>query len=406
MTDRRMLAIHDISCVGRCSLTVALPIISSYGIECSVLPSAVLSTHTGGFNGYTYRDLTDDLMAICDHWRTLDLRFDSFYTGFLGSKEQIGIVEKIIDSTSSDGARIYVDPVMGDKGVLYPVFDDDFPHIMRGLCEKADVIMPNLTELSRMLDFEYRDGPYSEEYISSVLDRAACLCAKTIVLTGVSYSNGSVGAVYRDYVTGECGSVMRQEIEGYYHGTGDVFGSALVGAMEKGHKLRDSVRLAVDFTVSAIKRTHDSGADTRYGVDFEPGLPDLIIRSRALIDGVSFEKVADGSGISRVAGAACNIWRECFRDLISSQQIEYMVDRFQSQHAIEGQIADGYTYEILRCCDSDIGFIGYQTQGDRMFLSKLYLRAEYRGLGFAYGAFRHLADISIEKGLRSIYLTV
>jgi len=406
MTDRRMLAIHDISCVGRCSLTVALPIVSSFGIECSVLPSAVLSTHTGGFTGFTYRDLTDDLMSVCSHWKDLGLRFDSFYTGFLGSKEQVGIVEQIIKSTSTENARIYVDPVMGDKGRLYSVFDDDFPHIMRSLCEKADVIMPNLTELCRMLDIEYTDGPYSEEYVSSILDMASCFGAKKIVITGVSYRIGSVGAVYRDYMSGETGNVMRPEVEGYYHGTGDVFGSALVGAMEKGLSLRDSVRIAVDFTVNAIRRTHDSGADTRYGVDFEPGLRDLIFRSDALLAGSQLEIVNDDSGISRVAGMACGIWRECFRDLISPDQIEYMVRKFQSHDAIVGQIADGYTYEIILCEGRDVGFMGYQPQEDRMFLSKLYLVSDYRGLGFAYSAFIHLRDISRQRGLKSIFLTV
>jgi len=406
MTDRRVLAIHDISCVGRCSLTVALPIVSSYGIECSVLPSAVLSTHTGGFTEFTYRDLTDDLMPISKHWNTLDLHFDAFYTGFLGSKEQVGIVESIISSVSEEHARVYVDPVMGDKGKLYSVFDDDFPFVMRSLCMKANVIMPNVTELCRMLDLEYIEGPYTEEYVEDLLQKASCFGSEMIILTGVSYEPGMVGAVFRDYRTGETGSVMRPEIEGYYHGTGDVFGSTLVGAMEKGLTLRDSVKLAVDLTVEAIKRTHDSGADTRYGVDFEPGLRDLIFRSEALLKGCALEKVTDDSGISRVAGMACGIWRECFSELISHEQIEYMIDRFQSHHAISDQISEGYAYEIIKCGSEDIGFIGYQQKDDRMFLSKLYLKAEYRGLGFAYAAFRHLADLTADQGLRSIYLTV
>ena len=170
MHQERILAIHDISCVGRCSLTVAIPIISSVGIECSGLPTAVLSTHTGGFTGYTYRDLTEDMVPIDEHWQTLGIRFDAFYTGFLGSFEQIDIVKKLFRDLSHEGTRIYVDPVMADKGKLYPVFGPDFPAGMRQLCEMADVIMPNLTELSFMLGIEYKEGPYTREYIDSVLD--------------------------------------------------------------------------------------------------------------------------------------------------------------------------------------------------------------------------------------------
>ena len=190
MHQERILAIHDISCVGRCSLTVALPIISSVGIECSGLPTAVLSTHTGGFTGYTYRDLTEDMVPVDEHWQTLGIRFDAFYTGFLGSFEQIDIVKKLFRDLSHDGTTIYVDPVMADGGKLYPVFGPDFPAGMRGLCEMADVIMPNLTELSFMLGLEYKDGPYTREYIDGVLEQAKALGVKQIVLTGISFEEG------------------------------------------------------------------------------------------------------------------------------------------------------------------------------------------------------------------------
>ena len=212
MHQERILAIHDISCVGRCSLTVALPIISSVGIECSGLPTAVLSTHTGGFTGFTYRDLTVDMVPIDQHWQSLGIKFDAFYTGFLGSFEQIDIVKRLFRDLSHEGTRIYVDPVMADKGKLYSVFGPDFPAGMRQLCEMADVIMPNITELSFMLGIEYRDGPYTREYIASVLDQARVFGVKQIVLTGISYEPGKIGAVYMDYTTGDTGEVMRNEI--------------------------------------------------------------------------------------------------------------------------------------------------------------------------------------------------
>ncbi|MBQ8644724.1 MAG: pyridoxamine kinase [Candidatus Methanomethylophilaceae archaeon] len=281
MNQERILAVHDISCVGRCSLTVALPIVSSVGIECSVLPTAVLSTHTGGFTGFTYRDLTEDIVPIEEHWKTLDLKFDAFYTGFLGSFEQIDLVMKLVDELSHEGTTVYVDPVMGDKGNLYSVFGPDFPAGMRRLCEKADVIIPNLTELSFMMGREYVEGPYTREYIDSVLEDAREFGVDRIIITGISFEEGMVGAVFLDYNTGEKGEVMRPEIPGYYHGTGDVFGSALVGACESGLSLSDAVEVAVDFTVGSITRTREAGTDIRYGVNFEGGLFDYISDVRA-----------------------------------------------------------------------------------------------------------------------------
>ncbi|MBR3477470.1 MAG: bifunctional hydroxymethylpyrimidine kinase/phosphomethylpyrimidine kinase, partial [Candidatus Methanomethylophilaceae archaeon] len=160
MRQKRILAVHDISCVGKCSLTVALPIISAAGVECAVLPTAVLSTHTGGFTGFTFRDLTGDIKPIGAHWSSLGIRFDAIYTGFLGSFEQIELVKELIDGMSGQDVKVYVDPVMADKGKMYSVFGPDFPAGMRSLCEKADLIMPNMTELAFMLGFEYKDVPY------------------------------------------------------------------------------------------------------------------------------------------------------------------------------------------------------------------------------------------------------
>ncbi|MDR1691034.1 MAG: bifunctional hydroxymethylpyrimidine kinase/phosphomethylpyrimidine kinase, partial [Candidatus Methanoplasma sp.] len=159
MTQKRVLAIHDVSCFGKCSITVALPIISSTGVECTVMPTAVLSTHTGGLTGYTYRDLTDDILPIMEHWKTLNIRFDAVYSGFLGSFEQIDIVSDIFDDLKKAGTMIIVDPVMADNGKLYPIFKKDFPKGMRKLCEKADVILPNITEATLLLEEDYIEGP-------------------------------------------------------------------------------------------------------------------------------------------------------------------------------------------------------------------------------------------------------
>jgi len=276
MEQKRIAAIHDISCFGRCSLTVALPIISAAGIETSVIPTAVLSTHTGGFTGFTYRDLTEDIMPIVDHWVSLGLGFNAIYTGFLGSFEQIDLVASVFDKLSSDKTMIFVDPVMADNGKLYAIFPNDFPSGMKKLCAKADVMIPNITEAVFMLNEEYADGPYERGYIESLLRRLGTIGAKKIVLTGVFFNNDELGAAAYDTETGEIGYAFSERIEGYYHGTGDVFGSALVASMMKGRSLNESVAIAVDFTAGSIRRTKDAGTDIRFGVNFEEGIPKLL----------------------------------------------------------------------------------------------------------------------------------
>lgn len=406
MTHGRILAVHDISCVGRCSLTVALPIISAAGLECSVLPTAVLSTHTGGFTGFTYRDLTEDIVPVQEHWKSLDLGFKAFYTGFLGSFEQIDLVKSLVKDRSDKDTTVYVDPVMGDNGKLYTVFDKEFPKGMRRLCEDADVLMPNLTELCMMLGIEYKAGPYTQEYIDGIFKEAEVFGLRKIVITGVSLEEGKVGAVFKDYETGDSGSIMRDVVEGYYHGTGDVFGSALVGSLENGLTLKDSVRLAVDFTVDAIKRTHASGADVRYGVDFEVGLGEYNRRIRAIKDGITLETANDDMQISRIAGVAASIFPDAFRDKISQEQIYYMVDRFHSPRAIKDFISQGYVYEIIRSGNEDIGYLAYHEDEDRMFLSKIYIYGRFRGLGLSSRCMDVLKAQCLKDGLHRIYLTV
>ena len=239
------------------------------------MPTAVLSTHTGGFTGYTYRDLTDDLLPILEHWKALGLRFDSIYTGFLGSFEQIDIVSKIFDELRSKGTLIVVDPVMADNGELYPIFNKDFPSGMRKLCEKADVILPNITEATLLLDEEYIKGPYSKEYIEGLLRRLGKICPKKIILTGVFFEDGHLGAAAYDAEAGLVSYSFHELIPGYYHGTGDVFGSVVVSALMNGSDLREANAVAVDFTAECIMRTWRSGADVRFGVDFEEGLGEL-----------------------------------------------------------------------------------------------------------------------------------
>ncbi|MBQ6810382.1 MAG: pyridoxamine kinase [Firmicutes bacterium] len=269
--QKRVLAIHDISCVGKCSITVALPIISAAGAECSILPTSVLSTHTGGFDGYTFCDLTDEIEPITEHWKTLGLHVDAIYTGYLGSFRQIDLMKKIFDDFHTENGLICVDPVMGDNGKLYALFTEEFAKGMASLCGKADLIMPNLTEASYMTGVEYKDSDYDEAYIRTVLDALHGLGAKKVVLTGVSFEEGKLGAAASE--NGKVTYIMNDRIEGYYHGTGDVFGSSLVAALTMGKSLTEAVTIAVNYTVACIRRTKEAGTEARYGVNFEQEIP-------------------------------------------------------------------------------------------------------------------------------------
>lgn len=271
--QKRVAAIHDISCVGKCSLTVALPVVSAAGAECSVLPTAVLSTHTGGFTGFTFRDLTEDMEPIANHWKTLDIAFDAVYTGYLGSFDQLALVGKFIGDFRRKGTLALVDPVMGDQGKLYQSIAASFPAGMKALCAKADVIVPNLTEAAFMLGEPYVEPPYSRAYIEGLLQRLAGLGPRRVVLTGVAFSRDELGAATYDADAGEARYAMAQRIDGYYHGTGDVFSSALLGALLNGFSLDRAARVAVDFTVASIKTTRAAGTDVRFGVNFEANLP-------------------------------------------------------------------------------------------------------------------------------------
>ena len=192
--QKRVLAIHDISCIGKCSLTVALPIISASGAECSILPTSVLSTHTGGFENYTFHDLTDEVEPIVNHWKSLNLQVDAIYTGYLGSFRQIELMKMIFDEFRTKNSLICVDPVMGDAGKLYALFDEDFAKGMATLCGKADLIMPNITEASYMTGLPYKESGYDEDYILSMLEALHGLGAEKVVLTGVSFEKDKLGA--------------------------------------------------------------------------------------------------------------------------------------------------------------------------------------------------------------------
>ena len=271
---KRILTIQDISCLGKCSITVALPVISAMGIETVILPTAVLSTHAM-FQGFTVKDLTDQLMPITEHWKKEKVHFDAIYTGYLGSAEEIEITKKIFAEFGGDDTLIFIDPVMADNGKLYPAFDEAYAKLNAGLCGCADIIVPNITEACFMTDTEYRTE-YDEAYILGLLDKLAALGAKTVVLTGVSLAPGKTGVYGLDTVTGETFRYQNNKIDAAFHGTGDIFASVSVGAVMRGLSLHDAFKVAADYTAKTIEVTMTNPEKPWYGVDFEATLPSLM----------------------------------------------------------------------------------------------------------------------------------
>lgn len=272
MSYKKVLTIQDISCVGQCSLTVALPIISACGHETCVLPSAVLSTHTGGFTGYTFRDLTDDMPAIKDHWVNEKINFSAIYTGYLGSTKQIDYVADIMDSVATEDCVKIVDPAMADNGALYYGFDSVFVDAMKKLCAKADYVLPNITEACFLTDTEYKTE-YDREYIDLLLKKLTDLGCKNIIFTGISYREGKTGIVI--YENGEYSYYEHEKLPNSCHGTGDIYASAFVGAYVRGKSAFESAKIAADYAVECIKET--AKYDNHwYGAAFEPVLGKLI----------------------------------------------------------------------------------------------------------------------------------
>ena len=271
MSFKRILTIQDISCVGQCSLSVALPIISACGIETCMLPSAVLSTHTAGFSGYTFRDLTDDMPAIRQHWLKEGIGFDAIYTGYLGSTRQIAIVEDIFGD-AGDGCCRIVDPAMADNGKMYPGFDMEFVEAMKGLCARADYVIPNITEACFLTDTEYREE-YDRAYIDLLLERLTAMGCKNVIFTGISYTPGMTGVVVLE--NGEYAYYEHVKLPNSCHGTGDIYASAFVGALIRGRTAYDAARIAADYAVECIRVTAGDPGHW-YGARFEPVLGKLI----------------------------------------------------------------------------------------------------------------------------------
>ena len=270
--DKRLLTIQDISCVGQCSLTVALPVISACGIETAILPSSVLSNHTAGFSGWTFNDLTDDMPNILAQWKKENISFDAFYTGYV-SKSQIPYILQIMKETARPNALRIIDPVMADNGKMYTGFDSDFPKEMAKLCNNADVIMPNLTEAAFLIDQHYVGADYDQNFIEDLCKKLYTkLNAKNVLLTGVSFNPKELGCAVYNGESYQYYFAEKQNVS--MHGTGDAFASAVAGALCQGKSLIEAATIGADFVVESIKATIND-KEHWYGVKFEKALPFL-----------------------------------------------------------------------------------------------------------------------------------
>ena len=277
--EMRVAAIHDLSGAGKCALTIVLPVMSALGCEVSVLPTAMLSTHTGGFTNPVVRDLTADMLPTAEHWKREGACFEAIYSGFLGSAEQIGIVEEIfaMNREVNPGVKILVDPVMGDHGKLYKTYTKEMADGMARLCAAADIVVPNMTEAYHLLGETYREGPYEQEEIGRILRRLAEMGPETVVLTGVWFDEEKIGAACYDRVTDKVDFVLHDRVPGAYHGTGDLFASILLSGILQGLSVEEACGCAVRGVAACIEVTVQSGrTDTRWGVKFEKRLSFLM----------------------------------------------------------------------------------------------------------------------------------
>lgn len=270
---KRIASIQDISCIGKCSQTIALPIISAMGIEVSVIPTAVLSTHTM-FPGFTFEDLYNNIRPVMEHWKTLDIHFDGILTGYLGTRSHIALIADFYDEFASDDTLTIVDPVFADNGKMYAGFDDEYAKAVTSLCNRARYIVPNITEAAIMAGVPYKTN-YDALYIKDILDRLADTGASNIIITSIL--RGDENGIVARLADGSTFEYFRPHINSVFHGTGDLFSSTLTGALlHDDYTLYKAVKLAVDYTALTLEATIRNKTHNWYGVDFESTIPELI----------------------------------------------------------------------------------------------------------------------------------
>jgi len=273
---KRVCTINDFSGFGKCSLTVSIPILSVAGIEVCAMPTAVLSTHTGEFEHYTYRDLTEDLPAYMEHWLSLNIQFAGIYTGYLGSTQQSEMVLQYIHKAKTLQTLIFIDPVMGDHGKLYQNFNEDRVNEMKKLCQNADFIFPNMTEATALAGISYQGNGYDESYIQQIFDGLQKFNVQHIILTGVENDKNQIGVVAIDREIKEKIMFFEHQTPGNFHGTGDVFASFFIAGILNALNFKRSLKMALELTNEAVRRTWARQTPLREGLDFEHVLPNLI----------------------------------------------------------------------------------------------------------------------------------
>lgn len=274
LTAPRVAAVHDLSCVGRCSLTVIMPVLSCMGVQVCPLPTALLSTHLGGFAEVAFHDFTGQMPAFYSHWKRQNLSFDCIYSGFLASEQQIDVVSGFIDEFSHNSPLVLVDPVMGDHGKLYSVFTPRLQEQMRKLIQKADIITPNYTEACFLLGEPYSEQVDDLGHLRNWLVRLSELGPESVVMTGVQTRDKIITFGY-SRKTNSCFEVVNQLIPARFPGTGDIFASVLAGGLLTGNSLPQAIQQAVDFVYFCIEATHKAKTPPREGVLLELALPRL-----------------------------------------------------------------------------------------------------------------------------------
>jgi len=269
MAYKRILTIQDISCVGQCSMTVALPILSACGHETCILPTAVLSTHTGGFGKPEAVHLNGHLQKIYEHWIQNGISFDAILVGYLGREESVDIVSDILDLMLAPNGISIVDPAMADHGRLYSGLSEGYASKMEALCAKADIILPNVTEAAMFAEMPYKET-LDEDYVSQLLSQLHHPC---VVLTGIGYTQGQTGIVLCE--SEKQTYISHKRIEKNFHGTGDMFAACFTGALMQNLSKESAVRIAAEFVYRSIENTVKAPAHW-YGVKFETALPKLI----------------------------------------------------------------------------------------------------------------------------------
>ncbi len=280
--SKKILTIQDVSCVGQCSLTVALPILSACGLETCIIPTAVLSTHTAFKQGYTLLDLTNEMRPISLHWEKEKIFFSAIYTGYLSSAKQINEIIEIKQRNIDNDGILIVDPAMADQGKLYPGFQDSFPREMLRLCQLSDVVLPNITEACLLTDTSYLEH-YSKDYIENLIFKMRELGMKNIIITGVSFAKQKIGVAIYEHKTKQISYYFVKKQPMMSHGTGDIFASSFAGAYVQGKNLSHSAMIAARFTARAIKDTVDDKKEHWYGVHFEKNIPYLLSLFKKII---------------------------------------------------------------------------------------------------------------------------